>query len=1177
MSKKTLLVSYALFSCSLAWAQPSLPQVVQGEAHFHSVDSQTLEVQAAHLTKINWNDFSIGQGETTRFVQPHASSVVINQVTGLKGSDIFGTLSANGHVYLINPHGIYIGPDAFIQTAGFMATTLDQLTLDKDGIPIHFKGDSQATLTHLGQIETAGGSVTLVAAHVNNFGSIQGQDVTVVSAPEVWIKPNEKGVYLIPQVSLQEIEASTDPMEFVIKQEGVIRATGFAEREGHIYLVSSQTTHLNGTLESQNVDVWGDQIVLGEKAHIDVSHTEKAGSVRVGGDYQGKNPEVPNASHTTIQKGAVILANGLEGGDGGRVILWGNKSCDFQGSIEGRGGQSYGDGGFVEISSPLALHFHGLVNLLAPQGKTGMLLLDPIFLTVDGNATNLVPTPCPISYTGNAIGGIVNNIDLSLALNGCDVTLQTTGGGDIAINERLLGLLPGQWTGPTTLFINSAGNVRWEWVTGSSAVITTEVPQGSLNISAVGDITFGIQSGNSNIDNGFWTGSGDITLNAGGTVHFNAGGLADTNNTVALMSETGTTQITANALNMQALGNDGSNTVGIGFTNALVTGPLGTTLNNPMTFTIANDVTLNAVNANLSIGYNVLCSQFPNGISGPITFNNIGGQLNAQVNGPLTTFGGLLHIGHTLNNITAGVGPAVLTNCDITFNNIGSDVVLTSIDGFLQIGHQIIAPTYNVNGAIQFDRVGGNITMNQSSVTLIPFIANEILVGHANNAGNSPASPFIIEGPISIGAVTPVQGALLLSTTFGPVTIGHFGGLSSFSANGDVIVRGDISVNVAGGAPSITIQSGTPIGAFAGIGHSTNNQGTGASTITVGPTAMNIIAQNGISLLSPSTNASYIGYYDPLSAPRVQDITINPLNITTGTGQPITLSGGLALIGTTNTTGSIVCPINILGNPNLQLIAPTPAGFAQIVNNRMGEATSSDITINTQSIGLNTGIGRCLISSGQNLNATATESVSVNGISLVTAVGNQTTIAGQNISVTNFGRMTTTQGDLNLVVDNLFPTPLLFGPGMFNLGSTSLLTSGGTLRIYTSLQSLNTVAGLINGQSFTPGPVFVNTALEQWETYYPFAAKGVPFTIFYKNVFVPVAFVERQIPKYLSAQREYLQDMQRFDDLVLTENIFTVDSDVRFQKGLDKWKQLIRVRRDFHVKWLEPTTFLGQE
>src|SRR3569832_65522 len=167
MSKEKFLLSYALFSLTQLGALPCDPHVLEGSVSFHSPNPQTLEIQTGHHTKIQWDTFSIAQGESTHFIQPSSHSVVINQVMGLHRSELLGTLTANGHVYLINPQGIFIGPDAFIQTAGFIATTFDQLSLSEDGTPLHFKGDSPLGITHLGEIETAGGPVLLVAAQID--------------------------------------------------------------------------------------------------------------------------------------------------------------------------------------------------------------------------------------------------------------------------------------------------------------------------------------------------------------------------------------------------------------------------------------------------------------------------------------------------------------------------------------------------------------------------------------------------------------------------------------------------------------------------------------------------------------------------------------------------------------------------------------------------------------------------------------------------------------------------------------------------------------------------------------------------------------------------------------------------------------------------------------------------
>lgn len=63
--------------------------------------------QGTDRAVINWNSFSIANGELTKFVQPSSSSAVLNRVVTANPSAIYGTLQANGNVYLINPGGVW--------------------------------------------------------------------------------------------------------------------------------------------------------------------------------------------------------------------------------------------------------------------------------------------------------------------------------------------------------------------------------------------------------------------------------------------------------------------------------------------------------------------------------------------------------------------------------------------------------------------------------------------------------------------------------------------------------------------------------------------------------------------------------------------------------------------------------------------------------------------------------------------------------------------------------------------------------------------------------------------------------------------------------------------------------------------------------------------------------------
>jgi filamentous hemagglutinin family protein len=100
---KGLIFLYFLLMTLPGWARPSGADVKSGQVSFQSIDA-ALEVYASDRSIIHWEDFSIQKDEVMRFIQPGASSVVLNRVTGLNASMIHGVLEANGRVVLINPN-----------------------------------------------------------------------------------------------------------------------------------------------------------------------------------------------------------------------------------------------------------------------------------------------------------------------------------------------------------------------------------------------------------------------------------------------------------------------------------------------------------------------------------------------------------------------------------------------------------------------------------------------------------------------------------------------------------------------------------------------------------------------------------------------------------------------------------------------------------------------------------------------------------------------------------------------------------------------------------------------------------------------------------------------------------------------------------------------------------------
>ncbi|MDP3290325.1 MAG: filamentous hemagglutinin N-terminal domain-containing protein, partial [Methyloversatilis sp.] len=86
----------------LAIANPTGHQVVHGNVGVQ-VQGSTLNITASDKAIINWQQFSIQPGETTRFIQPNSTASVLNRVVGQDPSKILGNLIANGRVFLINP------------------------------------------------------------------------------------------------------------------------------------------------------------------------------------------------------------------------------------------------------------------------------------------------------------------------------------------------------------------------------------------------------------------------------------------------------------------------------------------------------------------------------------------------------------------------------------------------------------------------------------------------------------------------------------------------------------------------------------------------------------------------------------------------------------------------------------------------------------------------------------------------------------------------------------------------------------------------------------------------------------------------------------------------------------------------------------------------------------------
>ena len=167
-----LAVAAAFLSSPVALAQPSGAQAIHGQASLSQQGSKLLVTTqngaGTNHSAIDWQSFSIPVGSTTHFQQPDAASLSINRVAGNNHSAIFGTLSSNGRLVLVNPSGIAVGAGAVVDTAGFTASTLrmsddyaraGRLAFGGDGMP-------SGALSVDGKILARSGDVVLIAPDV---------------------------------------------------------------------------------------------------------------------------------------------------------------------------------------------------------------------------------------------------------------------------------------------------------------------------------------------------------------------------------------------------------------------------------------------------------------------------------------------------------------------------------------------------------------------------------------------------------------------------------------------------------------------------------------------------------------------------------------------------------------------------------------------------------------------------------------------------------------------------------------------------------------------------------------------------------------------------------------------------------------------------------------------------
>jgi filamentous hemagglutinin family protein len=441
---------------------------------------------------INWNGFSIDVNELVRFVQPGADAVALNKVIGADPSAILGQMIANGSVFLVNPNGVLFAPGSSVDVGSLLATTFDINNDDFMAGRYNFAqadGAASSSVVNKGQIKVAdNGFVFLVAPGVGNEGLIIANLGKVALGAGNSMTVDFDGNNLISyEVSGKVLEnvigPDGAPMSSLVRNSGTISANG-----GKVLLtgdaakdIVSSVVNQDGIIEAKSLVGSGGSVKLigrGEgivqnSGTIDVSAAEAgaaAGGASLSGEYAGNfgeilargatdadggNVKLESEKMTLVSSAGVIDASGADNSSGGKIILLSDGYTAMSGATLARGGDSGGDGGFIEISSQGGLSYTGLVDALAPEGNAGTLLIDPknVIIAAAGAATlaqvdQFSDTPAADATiavaTINGAGANVviqanNDITVDTAVNmaGAGIGLTLQGGRSININDDI--------------------------------------------------------------------------------------------------------------------------------------------------------------------------------------------------------------------------------------------------------------------------------------------------------------------------------------------------------------------------------------------------------------------------------------------------------------------------------------------------------------------------------------------------------------------------------------------------------------------------------------------------------------------------------------------------------------------------------------------------------------------
>ncbi len=916
-----LLTSLAVLTHEARAADAANASVTAGAGNVSTLGNTTTINQASQRLAIDWTSLSTRANEALVFNQPNAAAIALNRITGSSPSELLGSLTANGQVFILNPNGVLFGAGSQVNVGGLVASTLSLSNADfMAGNHVFTGSGGSGSVVNQGTLTAAnGGYIALLAPEVRNEGVIAarlgiallaaGNKVTLnidngnllgYSIDQTAINALADNRHLIKADGGQVIltASATDALlRTVVNNSGVIEAKTLNNQGGVIRLEGgdSGVVHVSGTLDASGkgagerggkVEVTGDKVGLFDAAKVDVSGDAGGGTALIGGDFQGANAAVKNASANFVGADASVTADAITSGNGGKVIVWSDGITRYNGSISAKGGADSGNGGFVEVSGKGLLAFKGEVDTSAANGLKGTLLLDPtnIWIAVDsasadaaagyavGDTSADAGAGAPFAASGAVDDSLLTTASLTAALANNDVIITTenadgAGAGNITVVDAVT------YTGTNTSTLALVANNN---ITINQSITSTN---GALNVNAIAGAGF----------------VGDISLANGAAINTNGGNVQLTGRDITIGNGSAIVAGYVQLKGSQDIIFDGTGTINAtgdvylggrniqqGGTGIAVTADK---LSIRSTGYIGNSGAMVAGDDKLNTQVNTLSAVAPGAISisntGALTVDAVTFQGMTPPNGGaivgVSSTGGAISLATvdtggatdnlTLNkSVTTTGGAANTINLQANDNytqNAGAFVTTVGANATLSAGRALTinetgtaVSTSGANGAVDVNgQSAGSISIGTLGSTLasINILGNLSARGGAanNGSGNTSASSNAAFSGGSGGSVT-LQTAAGNSNTITVGNIDAAGGNGAASSTGVYGVGGNGgAILIRSNGASSAIQTGHLSSSGAAPGYIGDGGHAGAVTVeglgaNSGVTTGNISAAGGI-------------------------------------------------------------------------------------------------------------------------------------------------------------------------------------------------------------------------------------------------------------------------------------------------------------------------------------------